>query len=116
MQTSIRTIMQHAIPRNTSSFITTSATIKYPTRIITYGWGERYVDILLTFTLPALLAPGNLPYVASEVASELVILPQHRFFPTFNRHPVIARPTMPARISSRRFRRRIDSAAVVRRG
>jgi hypothetical protein len=77
--------------RNSSSLITKPGTIKYPTRIITYGWGDRYVDVPLTFTLPALLAPGNLPYVASEVACELVILTQRRFFPTFNRHPVIAR-------------------------
>jgi len=83
--------MQHAMSGSSSSFITTPGTIKYPTRIITYGWGERYVDVLLTFTLPALLAPGNLPYVTSEVACELVILTQRRFFPTFNRHPVIAR-------------------------
>jgi Carbohydrate esterase, sialic acid-specific acetylesterase len=66
-------------------------TVKCPTRIITYGWGERYVDVLLAFTLPALLAAGNLPYVASEVPCELVILTQRRFFSKFNRHPVIAR-------------------------
>jgi hypothetical protein len=64
---------------------------KCPTRIITYGWGERYVDVLLGFTLPALLASGNLPYVASQVRCELVILTQRRFFSKFNSHPVIAR-------------------------
>jgi Macrocin-O-methyltransferase (TylF) len=68
----------------------TSVDVKCPTRIITYGWGERYVDVLVTFTLPALLAPGNLPYVASEVLCELVILTQRRFFSQFDRHPVIA--------------------------
>jgi hypothetical protein len=73
------------------SFGGTCATVKCPTRIITYGWGERYVDVLLTFTLPALLAPGNLPYVASEVPCELVILTQRRFFSKFNRHPTVAR-------------------------
>jgi Macrocin-O-methyltransferase (TylF) len=67
-----------------------SATFKLPARIITYGWGERYVDVLLTFTLPALLAPGNLPYVASQVPCELVILTQRRFFSKFDRHPAIA--------------------------
>jgi hypothetical protein len=69
----------------------TPTSVKCPTRIITYGWGKRYIDVLLTLTLPALLAPGNLPYVASEVPCELVILTQRRFFSTFNRHPVIAR-------------------------
>jgi hypothetical protein len=66
-------------------------TVKFPTRVITYAWGEKYVDTLLTFTLPALLAPGNLPYVASEVPCELVILSQRRFFSKFDRDPVIAR-------------------------
>src|ERR1700676_3787637 len=69
----------------------TSVDIKCPTRIITYGWGERHVDLLLTFTLPALLAPGNLPYVASEVPCELIILTQRRYFSKFNRHPTVAR-------------------------
>jgi len=66
-------------------------TMKCPTRVITYAWGEKYVDTLLTLTLPALLAPGNLPYVASEVPCELVILTQRRFFSKFNHHPAIAR-------------------------
>jgi Macrocin-O-methyltransferase (TylF) len=66
-------------------------TVKFPIRIITYAWGERYVETLLTLTLPALLAPGNLPYVASEVPCELVILTERRFFPKFNRHPAIVR-------------------------
>src|SRR4029077_7367139 len=66
-------------------------TVKCPTRVITYAWGERYVDTLLTLTLPALLAPGNLPYVASEVPCELVILTERRFFSKFYSHPTIAR-------------------------
>jgi len=74
-----------------ASLAATPVTVKCPTRIITYGWGERYVDVLLAFTLPALLAAGNLPHVASEVPCELVILTQRRFFSKFNRHPVIAR-------------------------
>src|SRR5215471_6411225 len=65
--------------------------VKCPTRVITYAWGEKYVDTLLTLTLPALLSPGNLPYVVSEVPCELVILTQRRFFSKFNHHPVIAR-------------------------
>src|SRR5215831_2520485 len=72
-----------------SSFAGT--TVKRPTRVITYAWGENYVNALLTLTLPALLAPGNLPYVASEVPCELVILTQRRFFSKFDRHPAIVR-------------------------
>jgi hypothetical protein len=66
-------------------------TVKCPARVITYAWGEKYVDTLLSLTMPALLAPGNLPYVASEVPCELVILTQKRFFSKFNCHPTIAR-------------------------
>jgi hypothetical protein len=51
-----------------------------PTRIITCAWGEKYVGELLSMTLPALLAPGNLPYVASMVPCELVILTEQGFF------------------------------------
>jgi hypothetical protein len=62
-----------------------------PTRIITYAWGEKYVGELLTLTLPALLAPGNLPYVASAVPCELVILTEEAFFPRFLGDPTVAR-------------------------
>src|SRR5262249_10118003 len=67
------------------------ATVKCPTRIITYAWGAKYVDTLLSLTLPALLAPGNLPYVASEAPCELIILTQWRFFFKINRHPAVVR-------------------------
>jgi FkbM family methyltransferase len=66
-------------------------TVKCPTRIITYAWGAKYIDTLLSLTLPALLAPGNLPYVASEVPCELIILTQWRFFSKVNRHPAVVR-------------------------
>src|SRR6516164_177805 len=66
-------------------------TVKCPTRVITYAWGEEYADTLLTLTLPALLAPGNLPYVASEVPCELVIVTERRFFSEFKSHPTTAR-------------------------
>src|SRR5215467_10160644 len=66
-------------------------TVKCPTRIITYAWGAKYVDTLLSLTLPALLAPGNLPYVASEVPCELIILTQWRFFFKVNHHPAVVR-------------------------
>jgi hypothetical protein len=56
-----------------------------PTRVITYAWGEKYkkyVDKLLRLTLPALLAPGHLPYVVPVVPCELVVLTERRFFPS----------------------------------
>jgi len=60
-----------------------------PTRIITYAWGEKYIEILLTMTLPALLAPGNLPHVAASVTCELIILSQEEAFPKIRRHPAV---------------------------
>src|ERR1700730_9997994 len=65
-------------------------TVKCPTRVISYAWGAECADTRLTLTLPALLAPGNLPYVASEVPCELVILTERRFFSKFDNHPTIA--------------------------
>jgi hypothetical protein len=62
-----------------------------PVRFITYAWGERYVDALLSFTLPAALSPGNVPYVASQTACEVVIVTEERFFPLFRDAPVVAR-------------------------
>src|SRR5262249_5248371 len=62
-----------------------------PTRIITYAWGEQYVQELLSLTLPALLARGNLPSVAALVPCELVILTEERFFATVNSHASILR-------------------------
>lgn len=60
-----------------------------PTRIISYAWGEEYIDELLSLTLPALLAPGNLPYVASTVPCELVILTEEAAFPRFLRDSTV---------------------------
>jgi hypothetical protein len=60
-----------------------------PTRIICYAWGDEYAEILLDLTLPALLAPGNLPSVAAEVPCTLIILTESRFFARFRLHPVI---------------------------
>jgi hypothetical protein len=62
-----------------------------PTRVITYAWGEQYLDILLSLTIPALLAPGNLPYVATATPCELVILTEERFFPAASAHRSIIR-------------------------
>jgi hypothetical protein len=62
---------------------------KRPTRIICYAWGAHYVDILLSLTLPALLAPGNLPFVAAEVPCKLIILTERRFFAAVKTHPIL---------------------------
>jgi hypothetical protein len=66
-----------------------SATL--PTRIITYAWGEKYISELLSLTLPAALAPGNLPYVTSVAQCEMILLTQQRYFSRINNDPVIKR-------------------------
>jgi len=72
------------------SFETVSS-ISLPTRVITYAWGDAYVEDLLSLTIPALLAPGNLPYLASQVSCEVVMLTEERLFARVSQHPAIAR-------------------------
>src|SRR5438477_21890 len=72
---------------NEASRLRTSA----PTRIITYAWGDKYVDLLLSLNLPALLAPGNLPYAAANTHCELIILTEERLFRKVMLHPTVAR-------------------------
>lgn len=62
-----------------------------PARLITYAWGERYLDDLLSMTLPAALAPGNLPYLASVVPCEVVLLTEEKFKSRVDRHPTVQR-------------------------
>lgn len=62
-----------------------------PARLITYAWGERYLDDLLSIVLPAALAPGNLPHVASVVPCEVVLLTEEKFKSRVDRHPTIRR-------------------------
>ena len=62
-----------------------------PTRIISYAWGERYVNELLSITLPATLAPGNLPYLASVAPCEFVIVTEEAFFSTVLAAPAVVR-------------------------
>lgn len=56
-----------------------------PARVITMAWGERYVGDLLEITIPALLAPGNLPAFAGEFDCEFVIVTETQFFDRFAR-------------------------------
>src|SRR5262249_34206657 len=68
-----------------------ASSIKLPTRVITYAWGDVYVEDLLSLTIPALLSPGNLPYFASQVPCEVVMLTEERLFPRVIDHPAIER-------------------------
>src|SRR5580704_14990467 len=58
-------------------------------RIITMVWGDRYLDDLLEITIPALLAPGNLPVFADAFACEFVIVTEARLFDRIARSAAI---------------------------
>jgi len=68
----------------------TPSTVR-PARLITYAWGERYLDDLLSITLPAALAPGNLPYLAAMGPCEVVLLTEEKFMSMVDRHPTVQR-------------------------
>ena len=57
-----------------------SASVREPARIITMAWGERYIADLLSVTIPAVLAPGNIPAFAESFDCEFVIVTETRLF------------------------------------
>lgn len=54
--------------------------MKQNARLIIPVWGERYVGRVLSITLPAVLAPGNLPALCDMFNVELVIVTESRLF------------------------------------
>jgi hypothetical protein len=60
-------------------------------RLITYAWGKEYIDKLLTFTLGSVLAPGNLPALATEFDCTVVVVTEKRFFDYVENHPTSKR-------------------------
>ncbi len=83
--------MTHERPGPEKAALVAGTSVNRPVRVITYAWGDKYVDTLLSFALPALLAPGNLPSIASVAPCELIILTQEKFFDTVNVNRVILR-------------------------
>jgi hypothetical protein len=59
-------------------------------RVITMAWGDRYIDDLVEITIPALLAPGNLPAFAEQFDCEFVIVTETRLFDRLTRSAAIA--------------------------
>jgi hypothetical protein len=57
-------------------------------RVITIAWGENYIDELLSLTLPALLAPGNLPELVKAFSCEFVLVTESMFFDRIRSAPV----------------------------
>ena len=72
-----------------TSNIQAKRTSKPPARIITMVWGERYLSDLLSITIPAILAPGNLPAFAEHFRCELVVVTERRFYGSLANSPVI---------------------------
>ena len=64
--------------------------MKEPARLIIPVWGERYANHVLSITLPAVLAPGNLPELCRAFALDLVIVTERRLFDLFRRAPSFA--------------------------
>jgi len=54
--------------------------LKERARVITTAWGRPYLEELLQYALPALLAPVNLPVLAKAFDCELVLVTESAFF------------------------------------
>jgi hypothetical protein len=54
--------------------------MKQPARLIIPAWGDLYVGKILSVTLPAVLAPGNLPALCESFEVELTIVTESRLF------------------------------------
>lgn len=69
-----------------------------PARLVLIAWGDRYVETLLTITLPAVLASGNLPTLAQDFDCEVAIVTETRQFDGIRRSAVYPHLTRFARI------------------
>jgi hypothetical protein len=59
--------------------------MKEPARLIIPLWGDVYAQKLVSITLPALLAPGNLPALVAAFDVELVLVTEKRLFERIRR-------------------------------
>ncbi len=60
-------------------------------RIIMTVWGEGYLTEMLEVTLPAVVAPGNLPALAELVECEYVLVTESAFFDRIRATPIFQR-------------------------
>lgn len=72
-----------------------------PCRLILALWGETHLEVALSLTLPAALAPGNLPYLASQFPCEFVLVTERKLISSFLAHPVTAQLRLFAKVSVR---------------
>jgi hypothetical protein len=64
---------------------------RQPLRLVTYAWGQQYIDKLLEYTLASVLAPNNLAALAEEFDCSVVIVTEKDFFDYIESHPIIKR-------------------------
>jgi hypothetical protein len=64
---------------------------RQPLRLVTYAWGQQYIDKLLEYTLASVLAPGNLIALAEEFDCTVVIVTEKNFFDYIETHPILKR-------------------------
>ncbi len=57
-------------------------------RLVTYAWGQRYLDRLLDFTLSSILAPGNLPALARAFDCAVVVVTEENRFDYVRDHRI----------------------------
>jgi len=60
-------------------------------RIILPIWGAQYVNLFLNYSLPTLLAPGNVPALAADLPCRFVIMTKEADVHLFRGHPAAAR-------------------------
>jgi len=68
-------------------------------RLVTFAWGEKYVDRLLDFTLASVMAPRNLPALSERFDCTVVIVTEKRLFTRVRVHPLIPRIEAIAQLS-----------------
>src|SRR5262249_41504922 len=64
---------------------------KQTARLVIPLWGEAYASKLVSMTLPALLAPGNLPALVTMFDVELVIVTESALFDSIRQAPSFRR-------------------------
>ena len=58
-------------------------------RLVTYAWGQSYLDHLLDFTLPSVMSPGNLPALVSAFDSSVTIVTEEKLFDHVRANPTV---------------------------
>ena len=57
--------------------------------LIVVAWGDQYINHLLEFALPALLAPGNFPSLAEAFQCRLIIATEQRFYSAIKQSTIV---------------------------